>query len=72
VARTKRDARPGSGWNASFEARRREQLVLGLRATPAQRLAWLESMIELAHRTGALPRRDRDPWGRRDPGGSSG
>jgi len=25
--------------------------------TPAQRLAWLEEMIVLAHRSGALPRR---------------
>jgi hypothetical protein len=46
-----------NGWNASWEEHRRQQLTLGLAATPAQRLAWLEEMIELAHRTGALPRK---------------
>jgi hypothetical protein len=40
----------------SWEAHRIRQLVLGLEATPAQRLAWLEEMIVLAFRTGALPR----------------
>jgi hypothetical protein len=30
---------------------------MGLRATPAQRLAWLEEMIALAYSTGALPRK---------------
>jgi len=45
-------------WKASWEEHRREQRTLGLAATPAQRLAWLEEMIEFAHRAGALPRRD--------------
>lgn len=40
-----------------FERHRREQLRLRLRATPAQRLAWLEDAIRLAHATGALPRK---------------
>ena len=44
-----------------WEARRKEQLVIGLRATPAQRLTWLESMIELAWNSGALPRRPAQP-----------
>lgn len=39
-----------------WEDARRRALTLGLEATPAQRLAWLEEMIALAHRTGALPR----------------
>jgi hypothetical protein len=34
-----------------------EKLLIGLRATPAQRLAWLEEMIVLAYRSGALPRK---------------
>jgi hypothetical protein len=34
-----------------------QKLTLGLRATPAQRLAWLEEMIALAYRSGALPRK---------------
>jgi hypothetical protein len=33
------------------------KLIAGLQATPAQRLAWLEEMVALAHRTGALPKR---------------
>jgi hypothetical protein len=51
-------------WNASWAAHRREQRRRVLVATPAQRLAALEEMIELAHRTGALPRRT-SPWGHR-------
>jgi hypothetical protein len=42
--------------NAAWEAHRREHIGLWMEATPAQRMAWLEEMIELAHRTGALPR----------------
>jgi hypothetical protein len=44
---------PLYGW----EANRRRKLVLGLDATPEQRLDWLEEMIALAHASGALPRR---------------
>lgn len=44
-------------WHAGWEARRVEQIILALRATPAQRLAWLEEVIALAHRAGALPKR---------------
>lgn len=52
----------GDRWKASWAEHRREQLTLGLGATPAQRLAWLEEMIDLAFRTGALPRRaPREP-----------
>ena len=43
-------------WGAGWEAHRRHQLTLALKATPAQRLAWLEEMIALAHRVGALPK----------------
>lgn len=41
-----------SGW----EEHRRAQILRWARATPAARLAWLESAIALAVRTGALPR----------------
>jgi hypothetical protein len=47
----------------SWAANERDRLVPGLDATPAERLAWLEEMIRLAYRTGALPKReeqDRD------------
>jgi hypothetical protein len=49
------------GWDSA----RREKHTLGLRATPAQRLDWLESMIEVAWSTGALPRLRPDLWGTR-------
>ena len=44
-------------WECGWEDARRRQLTAGLAATPAQRLAWLEEMIRLAHRSKALPRR---------------
>lgn len=46
----------GADWGAGWEARRRQQMVAGLAATPAERLAWLEEMIVLAWRAGALPK----------------
>ncbi|MBI3288755.1 MAG: hypothetical protein HYZ74_04475 [Elusimicrobia bacterium] len=48
-----------SDWKCGWEDTRQRQLVAGLEATPAQRLAWLEEMIALAHRSGALPRATR-------------
>lgn len=51
----------GKGWKSGWEDARRRQLTAGLEATPAQRLAWLEEMILLAHRSGALPRRAQAP-----------
>jgi hypothetical protein len=56
VADEKDDRGLERDWGVSWEAQRLHQLTLGLAATPA-RLAWLEEMIALAHRTGALPRR---------------
>lgn len=50
------ESRDHPGWKASWDAHRRERPALWLAATPAQRLAWLEDMIELAYLTGALPR----------------
>jgi hypothetical protein len=41
----------------SWAANEVQKLTLGLRSTPAQRLAWLEEMIRLAYRSGALPRK---------------
>ena len=55
---------PGSDdWCGDWESRRRAQLKAGLEATPQQRVEWLVAMIELAWKTGALPR-PRDAWGR--------
>jgi len=44
-------------WHAGWEATRRRQAVLSRMASPAERLRWLEEMIALAHRSGALPRK---------------
>ncbi len=44
------------GWRLGWEDLRRRQLTAGQDASPAQRLAWLEDMIALAHKSGALPR----------------
>jgi hypothetical protein len=41
----------------SWDANDEHKLTMALRATPAQRLAWLEEMIVLAFRSGALPRK---------------
>ncbi len=44
-------------WQAdTWESARKRKLTLGLDATPAERLAWLEDAIALAWATGALPR----------------
>lgn len=44
-------------WDASWEASRQQFLESVMRATPAQRLAWLEEALELAYRAGALDAR---------------
>lgn len=46
--------------DATWDGARRVQIAQACAATPAERLAWLEQAIELAHRTGALPREPRD------------
>ena len=54
--------RPGE-WDASWEGVERAQLETMLAATPAERLAWLEEAMRLAHASGALEaaRRERAP-----------
>ena len=53
-------------WDASWAGVERAQLETMLAATPAQRLAWLEDAMRLAHATGALAaaRGVRAPAGR--------
>ena len=41
-------------WDATWEGARRQLLESTLAATPAQRLAWLEEMLEFAYRAGAF------------------
>lgn len=50
----------GDDWNATWEGVRKQNRESMLAASPAQRLAWLEEVLELAHRAGAL-RRARSP-----------
>ena len=55
-------------WDAaSWEGAERAQLETMLAATPAQRLAWLEEAMRLAHASGALEaaRRERTPTDRK-------
>lgn len=47
-------------WDATWEGARKQLLESTLAATPAQRLAWLEEMLELAHRAGALGKKPLD------------
>ncbi len=47
-------------WAWDWDAQERRKYTIGLDATPAQRLEWLEEMIELAHASGALPRPRQD------------
>lgn len=54
-----------SSWSGSWQAHRHQQRRAWLAATPAQRLAWLESAIAFAHRAGALPRSGDDRQDRR-------
>ena len=56
IAKNQRGAVSDS-YRGGWEAHRKDQLIRGLAATSAQRLAWLESMIEVAWKSGALPRR---------------
>jgi hypothetical protein len=60
VTDTRRGDQPDDGWDGSWQAHRERQRTAWLQASPAQRLAWLEQAIALAHRTGALPRRRDD------------
>ena len=58
---------PSEGWDAaSWEGVERAQLETMLAATPAERLAWLEEAMRLAHASGALEaaRRERTPTDR--------
>lgn len=50
-------------WVVTWEGVERAQLETMLTATPAQRLAWLEEALRLAHASGALAaaRQERDP-----------
>ncbi len=44
----------GTDWNSGWEESSNRLLKATLRATPAQRLAWLEEAIRIAYSSGAL------------------
>ena len=50
------DGKPEKWEFATWEGARLDHLRLALSATPAQRLAWVEEALMLAHRSGALKR----------------
>ena len=50
---------PGDWGDLSFEGTRRYHLTVTLSISPAERLAWLEDLIDLAYQAGALPRQAR-------------
>jgi hypothetical protein len=57
---------PGDDWRfETWEEHYQHRLTLGLEATPAERLAWLEEVLRLAYQCGALPRRPSDRDGTR-------
>lgn len=63
-----RAGEPSEGWDAaSWEGAERAQLKTMLAATPAERLAWLEEAMRLAHASGALEaaREERTPTDRK-------
>ena len=41
-------------WDATWEGARKQLLESTLAATPAQRLAWLEEVLEFAYHAGSL------------------
>ena len=60
-------------WDVTWTDVERAQLESMLRATPRQRLEWLENAIRLAHASGALEPRREPSVRAREPGrGRSG
>lgn len=52
------DAVSHDDWQADWEGHRQWQLTATLETTPAQRLAWLEDVLELMRRIAARSGRD--------------
>lgn len=46
----------------SWASKRERSYVVGLEVSVEERIAWLEEMLEIAERAGALPK-PRDAWG---------
>ncbi len=63
IVERKPESRDGDdAWDGSWEGVRKERLRLTLSATPAQRLEWLEEILELAYRVGALGPKAADKY----------
>ena len=56
-----KDGKAEEEWNASWAGTERAQFEAVVSATPAQRLAWLEEAMRLAHASGALPYQAEGP-----------
>lgn len=54
----KDDTAPRDDWQADWEGHRQWQLTATLETTPAQRLAWLEEVLDLMRRIAARSGRD--------------
>lgn len=52
---------PTQDWQAGWKDNERAQLRSWLKATPFQRLVWLEEAIKLAYQAGALGSKKQDP-----------
>jgi hypothetical protein len=63
-------AETSDSWDATWEGTRKQLLKSSLAATPAQRLAWLEEVLELAYRAGALGKLPTPNHHRIKPSGS--
>ena len=61
---TTADRQAPEDWACDWAAQERRKYTIGLDATPAQRLESAQGVIELAHASGALPRRREDGSGR--------
>jgi hypothetical protein len=51
---------PAYDWQADWKDNEQAELRSWLRATPAQRLAWLEDAMKLAYQAGALGQKKQD------------
>lgn len=54
MSQSRKDAASEEPWHVDWQSHRQWQLTAAMNATPARRLAWLEEMLRLAYRSGAL------------------
>lgn len=54
-------------WQGDWEGNEQAELRSWLKATPAERLSWLEEAIRRAHEAGALPSREEKQGSKHRP-----